>query len=194
MNGIDRITARVIADAEAEAASRCAAAEQRAAEIRRRADDEAAELSAKIIAEGRAEAERASSLVFSAAETEAKKAMLAMKQDLVSEAFDLAVKKLCSLDTEKYVSLLSALAANACETGAEEIILNEQDRARCGDAVVAEANRLSGKSMTLSARTRPIVGGLILSQGHIEVNCAFDTLAAMRKNELSGEAAKLLFM
>ena len=63
----------------------------------------------------------------------------------------------------------------------------------CGEAVAAEANRLSGKALTLSGETRPIVGGLILSQGRIEVNCALDTLAELRKSELSAQAARMLF-
>ena len=53
--------------------------------------------------------------------------------------------------------------------------------------------RISGKQLGLSEETRPIVGGLILSQGKIEVNCALDTLAALRRSELSAEAAGLLF-
>ena len=40
---------------------------------------------------------------------------------------------------------------------------------------------------------RGIIGGLILSQGRIEMNCALDTLAALHRSELAGEAAGLLF-
>ena len=116
-----------------------------------------------------------------------------MKQELLSEAFELAWKKLRSLDGDKYVSLLASLAAGARETGREEIILNESDRERYGEAIAAEANRICASSLTLSRQTRPIAGGLILSQGSIEVNCALDTLLSLRRNELAGAAAGLLF-
>ena len=97
------------------------------------------------------------------------------------------------MDGGRYVKLLASLAVKASETGREQIILNPRDREACGEAVVAEANRISGKQLSLSEETRPIVGGLILTQGKIEVNCALDTLAALRRNELSSEAAGLLF-
>ena len=100
--------------------------------------------------------------------------------------------KKCLPDAE-YIALLAALAVKASETGSEQIILNPADRAKFGKAVAAEANRISGKALTLSEETRPIVGGLILSQGRIEVNCTLDTLAAQSRSVLSIEAAKLLF-
>ncbi|MCR4771113.1 MAG: V-type ATP synthase subunit E [Oscillospiraceae bacterium] len=193
MNGIDKITARVIAEAEAEAEALQAEANKIAGEIIRDADARAQELTDRIVDRGRGEAGRLGELAVSSAETDARKAMLSMKQDLVSEAFGLALKKLRSLDDDKYISLLASLAAGAKETGTEEIILNESDRERFGEAVAAEANRLCSGSLTLSRQTRPIVGGLILSQGNIEVNCALDTLLSLRRNELAGAAAGLLF-
>ena len=56
-----------------------------------------------------------------------------------------------------------------------------------------EALKGAGTELTLSEETRPIVGGLILSQGRIEINCALDRLAALHRSELAGEAARLLF-
>ena len=88
--------------------------------------------------------------------------------------------------------LTDKIYAEGVEKGnaqAQEIIAQAQAKA---DAIVAEA-RKAGKQLSLSEETRPIVGGLILSQGRIEVNCALDTLAAQRRSELSGEAARLLF-
>ena len=95
-------------------------------------------------------------------------------------------------DRERYVRLLSCLAQKASETGHEEIILNAADRAQYGEALMEEIRRL-GLDLTLSEETRPIVGGLILSQGRIEVNCALDRLAALHRSELAGDAARLLF-
>lgn len=53
---------------------------------------------------------------------------------------------------------------------------------------------LTGTAMlTLSQRTAPIRGGLILADGAVEVNCAFETLIRLAKNDLSGQVAKVLF-
>ena len=193
MNGIEKVAARIVSDAQQEAALRKQETEARAAQLRAQADAEAQELRRRLLAEGEAAAEKRFSLLVSSAETENRKRSLGTKQELLSAAFARAVELLRALDRDKYVKLLAALAARASETGTEQIILNPEDRAACGEEIAAEANRLSGKSLTLSGETRPIVGGLILSQGRIEVNCALDTLAELRRSELSAEAARMLF-
>ena len=96
------------------------------------------------------------------------------------------------MDDDRYIKLLAALARKASETGTEDIILNPEDRAKYGGALM-DALKSDGMKLTLSEETRPIVGGLILSQGRIEVNCALDTLADLHRSELAGEAAGLLF-
>ena len=170
-----------------------AEAVRQAAEQRRAADMEAAALRDKLHREAEAEAEKQYARLLESAETESRKQLLTRKQALVDEAFRLAVEKLCQLDDGAYTTLLARLAAAASETGQEEIILNERDRTRCGKAVVREANRLCGGSLRLSAQCRAIPGGLILSRGKIEVNCALDTLAALRRSSLAAEAARRLF-
>ena len=192
MNGIDKVAARIVSDAQQEASAMKSEAEKRAAELKAAADRHAEELRQTYLAEGDAEAEKQYSLLVSAAETEAKKDLLRVKQDVLSEAFDRAVLYLRNLEKERYVKLLASLARKASETGSEEIILNPEDREKLGGALLEEL-KSSGSRLTLSEETRPIVGGLILSQGRIEVNCALDTLADLHRSELAGEAARLLF-
>ena len=69
MNGIDKITARVIAEAEAEAEALQSEAKQKADYIMSYADARAAELTESIVERGRGEAGRLSSLAVSSAET-----------------------------------------------------------------------------------------------------------------------------
>ena len=192
MNGIEKVAARIVSDAQQEASALKAEAQTRAAELKDAADRHAAELRKSLQAESEAEAEKQYTLLVAAAETEAKKETLRVKQDLLSEAFDQAVLYLRSMDAQRYVRLLSSLAQKASETGREEIILNAEDRERYGGALM-EALSSAGLNLTLSQETRPIVGGLILSQGRIEVNCALDRLAALHRSELAGDAATLLF-
>lgn len=192
MNGIDKIAARIVSDAQQEASALKAETQARAAELKENADRHAAELRQALLAEGDAEAEKQYALLVAASETEARKETLRVKQDLLSEAFDRAVLYLRNMDADRYVKLLASLAQKASETGSEEIILNPEDRAQYGEALMA-AVKSTGMKLTLSEETRPIMGGLILSQGRIEVNCALDTLADLHRSELAGEAARLLF-
>lgn len=192
MNGIDKIAARIVSDAQQEASALKAEMQAHAAELKENADKHAAELRQALLAEGDAEAEKQYALLVAASETEARKETLRVKQDLLSEAFDRAVLYLRNMDADRYVKLLASLAQKASETGSEEIILNPEDRAQYGEDLMA-AVKSAGMKLTLSEETRPIMGGLILSQGRIEVNCALDTLADLHRSELAGEAARLLF-
>ena len=193
MKGIENIAQRIREEAQQEAKDLVTQAEQKAAEARAAADREAGALRETLRKEGEAEAARQYDLLLAAEETEDRKQLLGAKQELVARAFQRAVEQLCALEDEPYAQLLARLAASAAETKQEQIILNERDKARVGARVVEEANRLCSGSLTLAEECRPIVGGLILSQGKIEVNCALDTLAALRRNELAGKASALLF-
>ena len=86
------------------------------------------------------------------------------------------------------------LAAKASSTGREEVILSQKDRARYGKQVVTQANeRLGDGHLTLSVQTRPIRGGLILSDGDVEVNCTFETLVRLLRGEMDRTVVEVLF-
>ena len=193
MNGIEKIAARILQDAQAEADAVRQEAERRASDVRQDAAHDAEALKAKLIREGDAEASSLYARLIAAADTDAKKSALAVKQEILGKAFELAVEKLRALPEKEYIRLLAALADSASETGSEQIILNPDDRAKFGAAIVKQANAISGKALSLAEESRPIVAGLILSQGRIEVNCTLDALAAQSRNALSAEAAKRLF-
>ena len=89
---------------------------------------------------------------------------------------------------------LAGLAAEASSTGREEVILSQKDRARYGKQVVTQANeRLGDGHLTLSVQTRPIRGGLILSDGDVEVNCTFETLVRLLRGEMDRTVVEVLF-
>ncbi|MFQ9918282.1 MAG: hypothetical protein ACLRWQ_19715 [Flavonifractor plautii] len=95
-------------------------------------------------------------------------------------AFAAALKQLSELPDGEYVGLLAGPAAKASSTGREEVILvPEAGLGALWQQVVTQANeRLGDGHLTLSVQTRPIRGGLILSDGDVEVNCTFETLVA----------------
>ncbi len=96
------------------------------------------------------------------------------------------------------MALLASLAAAAAVSGNEELILNPADREKVGDKAVRQANSLLREAdrtgaLTLSSQTRPIRGGLLLSDGAVEVNCALETLVRLSRAETTGEVSRLLF-
>ena len=198
MTGIENITGRIQADAQAEIDRIQAEARREAEKISAgyaaRADRECADL----LSRGEKSAQERGSRLVSAAEMESRKMTLAAKQEVLDQAFDLALQKLLSLPQADYAALLAKLAASAARSGQEQIILNPEDRKKVGEQVVSQANQLLSKAglapkLSLSEQIRPIQGGLLLSDGAVEVNCALETLVRLSRTEATGEVSKLLF-
>ena len=198
MNGIERISNRLVADAEAEIAALNAETKARCDEITAEYQRKAQEEYQSRLSEGAKTAETRLQRLGSAAEMEAKKSILAFKQEMVAKAFDDAAEKLANLPEDRYVQFLASQATAAAATGKETLIFNARDKAAVGDKVAAAANAALEKQgipggLTVSDETRPISGGVIVRQGNIEVNCAVETLVSLRRSELASQVAEILF-
>ena len=193
MNGIEKITQRIEADAQTEIDRILSEAREEADQITDRykaqAEAEAASLAAR---NKKTAAEREERLV-SVAQMEARKVQLAAKQEMVEKAYDLALEKLCAMPDARYTEVLAGLLVQASSNGREEAIFSPEDRERVGKAAVDKANAASGKQLKLSKETRPLKGGFVLRDENIEVNCTFDTLVRLEKAETTGAVVKKLF-
>jgi V/A-type H+-transporting ATPase subunit E len=194
MKGTEKIIAHIQADAKAQVDAILAQAEQQCAEIRAGYEKQAADRYSDRI---RAGVKACQDEVDSRAridQMEARKGTLAVKQEMVSEAFDKALEALVALPEDEYVAFLASLAANAAVSREEEIILNARDRAAIGQKVVEAANtRLGSGKLTLAKETGDFAGGLILRRGNVEANCTAELLVELQRGEMSAEIAGLLF-
>lgn len=194
MDGIEKITGRIAEDAGREIDSLLADARRQADEITARYEAQAQRESEDIISRGKRNADERVERLASVAQLDARKLELAAKQEMLAKAYDLALEQLLNLSEKEYVALLADLAVKASSTGKEAVIFSQKDRTRYGKAVVTQANeRLGDGHLTLSEQTRPIKGGLILSDGDVEVNCTFETLVRLQRGEMDREVAKVLF-
>ena len=164
MNGIEKITDRINAEAKAETGALLAKAREQAAQItakyQAQADAEAADLAAK---NQKAAAEREERLV-SVAQMEARKVSLAAKQEMVEKAYALALEKLCAMPESQYVEVLAGLLAEASSSGKEEVVFSPEDREKVGKAAVAKANERLGRAAAPEAAPAPAsskVGAMI---------------------------------
>lgn len=193
MTGIEKITGRINSDAQAEIDATLAKAQAQADEITAKYQAQAEQEYADLTAKGKnAAAEREANL-GSSAQMEARKLTLAAKQEMLDKAFDGALKQLRSLPDKEMTALLAKLAVRASTTGKEEVILSSKDAKRLGKEVVAKANADGGLNLTLSKQAGAFEGGLLLSDGDVEVNCTFDTLVRLTRGEIAGEVAQVLF-
>lgn len=140
MNGIEKITAKIELDAQNEIDAILNQAKAEAAEITAQYEAQAKAEAEEILARGaKAAAEREDRLA-SMAQMEGRKAELAAKQEVIEDAFALALKKLQALPEEEYVELLANLAVSASANGKEALIFSAADRDRVGKKVVMAAN------------------------------------------------------
>lgn len=194
MKGTEKIIAHIQADAKAQADAILAQSELQCAEIRRNYEAKAKERYGEKIRQGVKACQDNIDSVERINQMEAKKSILALKQEMVSRSFDLAREALVRLPEDKYVALLAKLAARASVTGDEEIVLNAGDKAAVGAAVVEKANALlPGAKLSLSSVTGDFAGGLILRRGSIEANCTIELLVELCRGDMSAQLAKVLF-
>ncbi len=198
MNGIEKITARLIRDAQAEVDVIKAEADAQCAAIEAEYEAKAAEAYEKRIAKGKADCATRSERMAATADMEQRKALLAFKQEMVSEAFEKAAEAVASLPREKYIEFFASLAAEAAISGKEKLLFSENDKADTGAEIVSAANALlaaKGKTaeMSLAEETVEVSGGFIMRSGNIEVNCTAETLVQLTRSSLSSQVAEILF-
>ena len=170
MMDIKKITDRIAAEAQSEIDAVLGRGKAQADKIRADFEAKARNTYDELLRTGTDEVEQDVQRQGRNARLEARKAILSLKQEMIAAAL----------------------------TGREEIVLNDSDRKKVGEKVVAAANALAVKrglpgELKLSANTRPIRGGLVLRQGDIEVNCTLDSLLALSRGSLDAEVADILF-
>lgn len=198
MNGIEKITGKIIDEANIDAKKIIEEAKVEAEIIIGKYKEKAASVAADIEDAGAKQAKVRELKYSSNAGLEARKTLLMEKQKLITEAFDKALSELRSMPKDKYVDLLARLAANAAQSGEEEIIFASDDKSKYGKEVIEQANKLIKAKglkaqLKISDKIRPISGGVIITSGDVEINCALDGLVRMQRDNLSVQVAQILF-
>ena len=200
MNGIEKITARIEQDARTEIEALLKETEEKAAAIR-----------AEYEARAAAQADKAAQSSKQAAAQRLERLEGAAEMAVIDKTFAKAKETLLSMSEEDYVELLAKLAVRSSKTGREEIILNERDRETVGYKVVSRANALLAEAaapelpdganallqgtamLTLADESREMDGGLILRDGKVEINCAFEAQLRVLRETMAADVAKVLF-
>ena len=162
MNGIQAITAQIIADAQTEADRILAQARARAKECLSAYQEQAYIQSTALLERSERESALREERLSHAAILAARNLRLSTEQEMRERAFAAALKQLSELPDGEYVGLLAGLAAEASSTGREEVILSQKDRARYGKGGTPVNERPGDGLSTRLSRPGSIRGGLIL--------------------------------
>ena len=219
MTGLEKVTGKIIADAEADARV-----------ILDRAEAECAAVKEKYAAATEAELEKlreendreCQSLIIRARSSAAmakRNALLEARAALLDEAYALAERQIKNMNPEQYLDLLQKMLRSALKNqlageeesmrlygediapAAYEVILNSRDRDAYGETLLpafktgygARLPETAHAKLRLAAETAPIDGGLVLRCGPVETNCSLAMLMAENRRETEARVSRILF-
>ena len=197
MAGAEKLKEKILSDARLAADANLAQARREAESIVLKAREEAQSVNAALTTKAERDASAREKRLISIAELEGRKERLAVKQRLIDELFEKAIKSLCDKPNSEYETMLVAMVA-AAASGGEEIVVSDKDKNRLSDGFVDAVNKAlaeKGKQgkLTMSRETRPINGGFILRSGQVEVNNSFESIVKNKRDSLEALAVKMLF-
>lgn len=193
MDGMEKITARMRADAQSALDALEQETQRSCSAIRTDYEKRAAQERAVSHERSEHAAQERYERLCSAADMESRKLELSARQEILSEAYTLALDKLCSLPRERYEQLLLKLLSKAVGTGHEQVMLCAADREALGEAFVQRANEALHTHLTLASDTADIRAGFLLIGETSDVNGSFETLLALSREQTEREAARRLF-
>jgi V/A-type H+-transporting ATPase subunit E len=123
---------------------------------------------------------------------DANKVDLGVKQRLIGEAFEGALRKLTELPHDEYLSFVHILMEKAVVTG-EEILLVGKNERNIDGAWLDSYNASHSTRLSFSGDRLPISGGFVLRNGKIDINCSWDMLVGDIRPEIEPEVVKRLF-
>ena len=126
------------------------------------------------------------------ARLDADKIDLGVRQKLISEAFDGALRLLAELPSDKYLSFVGTLLEKASESGEEILLIGNSER-HIDSAWLDGYNSSHQTRLSLDRDRLPISGGFVLRNGKIDVNCSWDMLVEDIRGEIEPGVVKRLF-
>jgi V/A-type H+-transporting ATPase subunit E len=191
MQGIDTIIEKIISDAKADARQTEAQTRKQIDEARQKHEAQTQKqidgLSHEF-AEKRAQLE---SRAETMADLEKRRSVLAIKRELVEEAFSEAQSKLLSLPDADYLAFIEKLMRNLDDKRGE-IIVGKNEK-RIDQKFIDGINATLDSAYKLAGERGNFYGGFVLRNGRVETNCTVGMLISQAKRTLEQKVAGVLF-
>ena len=189
---IEKITSKILGDAEAERDIVLAEARSQSDAVLAEAEKKAAMLLADAERRGEIEKEKIITRRKSVADIDCRKVFLAKKQEILEDCFARAVTEITAMPENDYITLLVELGK---ASGAKEGLLtfNEKEQRIAQQVCRALNETVEYGNFAVSEKKGSMQGGYLLTTGLTTVNNTIEALVAEAKTELTAEAAKMLF-
>lgn len=196
MNGLDKIIEQIRSDAQSKADEIIKEARSKADEIEKAAENDAAEKKKESDLRVNAMRHARQQTAGSSAELKRRQALLAAKQDIISEVLHKAYEKVLAMDTDEYFEILERLLERSVQSKDGELRLSSKDLKRVPgsfrEAVKKAAEERNAK-LQISEEPAEIDGGFVLVYGGIEENCTVKAVFREEHEKLTDVISSYLF-
>ncbi len=196
MSGLDKMKARILEDANSTAQQITSKANAEAGAAVQAAKESAEAEAAKILERAKRDAAEYAERVDSSMDMRRKQAILAAKQEVISDVLNKAYEAVMNLDDEKYFEMLEKLLEKHALPESGEICFSAKDLERMPEGFREKIERIAGSKggdLKVSDKPEKMDGGFLLVYGGIEENCTISAVFASRREELSDQVNRLLF-
>lgn len=195
MSNINKLTSKIIKDAEDKKEAILLEAEQEKHRVFNKKQEEARIAEKAILEKAEREAVSRKERIISSVKLQARNEKLQAKQDIISEVFKASIEALCNISEDDFKEFVRTSILNSNIVGNQRLILNDLGKRIIDETLLGKINKELGSnaSITLSEETRNFKGGFILEKEGIEINNTFEALVNSLRDDLSQEVAKALF-
>jgi V/A-type H+-transporting ATPase subunit E len=198
MIGTEKIKDRILSDARELHEKILEDARAEARSIIEKAQKEAMEKAAVINQKAKEEAIQIKKRYRAVSSLDDRKNILKVRQEIVNEAFNIALERVSSLPESEYIAFIEKILLKAARDDAGLVLFNEKDKRSLGDSFIQRINQKLSEagrnaSLNLAHDVLDSKGGFILKYGDMEVNCTLEVLFAMARPALEQEVASILF-
>ena len=219
MTGLEKVTGKIIADAEADARVILEKAQAECEAIKERYAAETEAEIEKLTDECDRECQALIIRARSSAAMAKRNAILEARAKLLDDAYAAAEKQIRNMNGEQYLELLCKMLRtslkNQLEAEAEslrlygedispalyEVVMNPRDRDSYGEKLLtayragygARVSPAALAKLCLAPDAAPIDGGIILRCGPVETNCSLSMLMAANRRETEARVSRILF-
>lgn len=197
MNGIDRISERILKDARDEATRIVEEAQERARSLKDKKVEQTNKDNERLYRESADKAQERKRRMLAVAELEMRKEILSVKQQTIDEAMDRVNEVIMEMPRDEYRKVVSHMLLESAQ-GDEEVFFSTSDEERLDQGLIDEVNRKlleAGKKgeLRLSPERGAFQGGFILKSGGMEINNTFEAIIRTGRDEVESDLARILF-
>lgn len=197
MNGIGRISQRILDDARAEALQIIKDAKDKARSLQEKRAIESEKANKKLYEDYETRARERKRRMVAAAQLEMRKELLSVKQDMIDKAMDAVQSAIMDMPKDQYRKIIMDMMIDSTQ-GNEEVFFSSVDSGRLDISIIDEVNQTlksQGKigKLTLSSDKGSFQGGFILKSGGVEINNSFESIIRMGRDEVESGLAEILF-